>query len=73
MPAYEKGDPRGPAVSARVAPVKQISLSPGQKPVDRRVHIQMIGLLSPRHHYVGAPKEPDQDTAGHFEQRVAVG
>ena len=70
--ATQKSDPCGPAVSARVAP-ELLLLTAGQQPVDRRVHIQVIGFPAPGHHHIGAPEEPDQDAAWHFEQRVAVG
>src|SRR3954453_17447913 len=33
----------------------------------------MFGFPAPRHHYIGAPEESDEDAAGHFEQRVSVG
>ena len=66
-----KGDPRRSAVSARVA-LYPFSLSSRQQAVDCRIDVEVIGLPAPRHHHIGAPKESDEDTAGHFEQRVAV-
>jgi hypothetical protein len=48
-------------------------LSTGQQPVHRGVHIQVIGFPAPRHHHIGTPEEPDQDTAGNLEQGIAVG
>ena len=55
-------------------PVNCVSvLSTGEQPVDRGVHVQVVGLPAPRHHHIGAPEEPDEDAAWYFEQRVAVG
>ena len=62
IPQYNKRPVRTSSVRTgrRIA----CSLAPGQQPVDRRVHIQMVGFPSPRHDNIRTPEETDQDTGG---------